>query len=142
VGVGDAEGTVVDTGSSDADGSAIGSGGEDADVGLGAGTVVGASAATAGPPPARAPDTPPIEIEDPNAALSLRESGRIRPLGDLYSVSEKQLDGEVIDAKLVGTAREGWTYDLRVVTRDGLVRQARYDAATLALRSLDGEPVR
>jgi uncharacterized membrane protein YkoI len=51
------------------------------------------------------------------------------------------LDGEVIDATLVGTTRQGWSYDLRVVTRDGHVRQARYDAATLALRSLDGQPV-
>jgi hypothetical protein len=47
----------------------------------------------------------------------------------------------VIDAKLVGTDAQGWSYDLRVVTRDGHVRQARYDAATLALRSLDGRPV-
>ena len=89
------------------------------------------------------PDAKPVEteIEDPNSALSLRETGQIRPLGDLYSVAEKQLDGEVIDAKLVGTADGAWTYDLRVVTRDGLVHQARYDAATLALRSLDGQPV-
>ena len=36
---------------------------------------------------------------------------------------------------------KGWTYDVRVVTRDGHVQQARYDAATLALRSLDGQPV-
>jgi uncharacterized membrane protein YkoI len=85
-------------------------------------------------------DTP-AEIEDPNSALGLREAGQIRPLGDLYKVAERQLDGEVIDAKLVGTSRQGWSYDLRVVTRDGHVRQARYDAATLALRSLDGQPV-
>ena len=91
----------------------------------------------------RAPEAKPVEteIEDPNSALSLRETGKIRPLGDLYSVAEKELAGEVIDAKLVSTVREGWTYDLRVVTRVGLVRQARYDAATLALRSLDGQPV-
>ena len=73
--------------------------------------------------------------------LSLRETGQIRPLGDLYSEAEKQLDGEVIEAKLVGTVEGAWTYDLRVVTNDGVVHQARYDAATLALRSLDGQPV-
>jgi hypothetical protein len=33
-----------------------------------------------------------------------------------------------------------WTYDLRV-ERKGVVHQARYDAATLALRSVDGKPV-
>ena len=47
----------------------------------------------------------------------------------------------MIDAKLVSTRAHGWSYDLRVVTRDGLVREARYDAATLDLRSLDGQPV-
>jgi uncharacterized membrane protein YkoI len=73
--------------------------------------------------------------------MSLRETGRIRSLGDVYKVAEQQLGGEVIDAKLVGTARQGWTYDLRVVTQDGHVREARYDAATLALRSLDGRPI-
>ena len=73
--------------------------------------------------------------------MNLRESGRIRPLGDVYRVAEQQFGGEVIDAKLVGTSRQGWTYDLRVVTRDGHVRQARYDAATLALRTVDGQPV-
>ena len=91
----------------------------------------------------RAPstETPETEIEDPNSALSLREAGAIRPLGDLFKVAEQQLSGEVIDAKLVGTAVKGWTYDLRVVTKDGHVRQARYDAATLDLRSLDGQPI-
>jgi uncharacterized membrane protein YkoI len=81
------------------------------------------------------------EVEDPNSALSLRESGKIKSLGDLYSVAEKQLEGEVIDAKLVGTVTGEWAYDLRVITKDGLVREARYDAATLALRTLDGQPV-
>jgi hypothetical protein len=56
-------------------------------------------------------------------------------------VAEKQLDGVVLDAKLVGNIHQGWNYDLRVVTEDGLVHQARYDAATLALRALDGQPV-
>jgi uncharacterized membrane protein YkoI len=70
----------------------------------------------------------------------LREAGRIRSLDDVYSKAERQLDGEVIGAKLV-SSREGWTYDVRVVTRDGHVRQARYDASTLALRSVDGAPV-
>jgi uncharacterized membrane protein YkoI len=55
--------------------------------------------------------------------------------------AKQQLGGEVVDAKLVGTGAEGWSYDLRVVTSDGHVRQARYDAATLSLRSLDGRPV-
>ncbi|WP_119299734.1 hypothetical protein [Dongia deserti] len=59
----------------------------------------------------------------------------------MYKVAEQQLNGEVIDAKLVGTTADGWSYDLRVITRDGHVRQARYDASTLALRSLDGQPI-
>jgi hypothetical protein len=36
---------------------------------------------------------------------------------------------------------QGWDYDLRVVTEDGHVRQARYDAATLSLEALDGQPI-
>ncbi len=100
-------------------------------------------AASSGATSARAAATKPVEteIEDPDSVLSLRETGQIRSLGDLYSVAEKQLDGEVIDARLVGTVTGGWTYDLRVVTDDGVVHQARYDAATLALRSLDGQPI-
>ena len=100
----------------------------------------GGSGATSG----RAPDAKPVEteIEDPNSALSLRESGQIRPLGDLYKVAERQLDGEVIDAKLVGTARQGPGPTICASSRaTGMVHQARYDAATLALRSLDGQPV-
>ena len=85
---------------------------------------------------------PEAEIKDANSALSLREAGAIRPLDDVFSVAEQQLDGEVIDAKLVATSTDGLAYDLRVVTHDGRVRQARYDAATLALQSLDGQPVR
>ncbi|HEY1385988.1 MAG TPA: hypothetical protein VGF43_20350, partial [Dongiaceae bacterium] len=84
---------------------------------------------------------PETEISDPNSALSLRETGQIRPLDEVYKKAEKQLDVHVIDAKLVESKKQGWTYDLRVVTRDGHVRVARYDAATLALRSLDGQPV-
>ena len=73
--------------------------------------------------------------------LSLREAGVIRPLEDVYKTAEEQLDCRVLDAKLVGNVNQGWDYDLRVVTEDGVVHQARYDAATLALRTLDGQPV-
>jgi uncharacterized membrane protein YkoI len=80
-------------------------------------------------------------VEDTDSVLSLREAGLIRPLEDVYKLAEEQLDGRVLDAKLVGNVSQGWDYDLRVVTEDGVVHQARYDAATLALRSLDGQPV-
>ena len=80
-------------------------------------------------------------VEDTDSVLSLREAGLIRPLEDVYTVAEKQLGGRVLDAKLVGNVNQGWDYDLRVVTEDGHVHQARYDAATLALRTLDGQPV-
>jgi hypothetical protein len=76
-----------------------------------------------------------------NSALGLREAGVIQPLEDVFKTAEAQLDGEVLDAKLVGNARDGWNYDLRVVTEDGHVRVARYDAATLKLRALDGQPI-
>jgi len=81
------------------------------------------------------------QVEDPNSVLGLREAGVIRPLEDVYKVAEKQLDGVVLDAKLVGSTGQGWNYDLRVVTEDGHVHKARYDATTLALRALDGQPV-
>ena len=76
-----------------------------------------------------------------NSALGLREAGVIHSLKDVYRVAEEQLDGRVLDAQLVGSALEGWDYDLRVVTEDGHVHNARYDAATLALEALDGQPV-
>jgi hypothetical protein len=94
-----------------------------------------------GPVASDSSGTPETEISDPNSVMGLREAGEIRPLGDVYTVAEQQLGGEVIDAKLVGTARRGWSYDLRVVTEDGRVRNARYNAATLSLQSLDGKPV-
>ena len=84
---------------------------------------------------------PETQIEDTDSVLSLREAGVIRPLEDVYEVAEEQLDGRVLDAKLVGNVNQGWNYDLRVVTEDGHVHNARYDAATLALRTLDGQPV-
>lgn len=80
-------------------------------------------------------------VQSPNAALVLREAGEIRPLGDLYRAAQQQFGGEIIDAQLVGNPRQGWEYDLRIVMDDGRVLNARYDAATLALRSLDGEPL-
>lgn len=76
-----------------------------------------------------------------NSALGLREAGVIRPLEDVYSVAEEQLKGRVLDAELVGSSVHGWNYDLRVVTEDGHVRRARYDAATLSLQALDGQPI-
>src|SRR4030095_12771933 len=102
----------------------------------------GTGSGTSDAAPGRAPDAKPVEteIEDPDTVLSLRETGQIRSLADLYSVAEKQLDGKVMDAKLVGTVTGEWNYDLRV-EKDGVVHQARYDAATLALRSFDGQPV-
>ena len=75
------------------------------------------------------------------SVLGLREAGVIRPLEDVYKTAEEQLECRVLDAKLVGNVNQGWDYDLRVVTEDGVVHQARYDAATLALRTLDGQPV-
>jgi len=102
--------------------------------GSGSGGSGGGSAATTG-------DGAVPEIEDANSALDLREAGEIRSLNEVYKKAEQQLGGQVIDAKLVGSKRQGWNYDLRVVTQDGHVRKARYDAATLALRALDGQPV-
>ena len=91
--------------------------------------------------PANSGSTPETQVEDTNSVLGLREAGLIRPLEDVYKTAEEQLDGRVLDAKLVGNVNQGWDYDLRVVTEDGVVHQARYDAATLALRTLDGQPV-
>ena len=80
------------------------------------------------------------EIEDPNAALGLREAGRIHSLADAYSAAERQFGGEVIDAALTMHDSKTWTYDLRLVTQDGRVRTLSYDATTLALLTVDGAP--
>jgi hypothetical protein len=84
---------------------------------------------------------PATEIVDPQAVLSLREAGVIQPLDVVYNTAERQLAGKVIDAKLMADDQHRLTYDLRVVTEAGHVRRARYDAATLALLSVDDRPV-
>jgi hypothetical protein len=81
-------------------------------------------------------------IQDENTALGLREAGAIHPLNDAYAAAERQFGGEVIDATLERSDVGGWTYDLRLVTEDGRVRTLSYDATTLALRTIDGKPVR
>jgi hypothetical protein len=79
-------------------------------------------------------------VQDSNAALGLREAGRIHSLTDAYAVAERQFGGEVIDATLADNAAGGWTYELRLVTDDGRVRTLSYDATTLALLTIDGYP--
>jgi hypothetical protein len=81
------------------------------------------------------------EAEDANAALGLREAGRIHPLADAYNAAEGQFGGKVIDATLALHGSRTWTYDLRLVTDDGRVRTLSYDATTLALLAVDGMPV-
>lgn len=81
------------------------------------------------------------DAEDANAALGLREAGRIHPLADAYNAAEGQFGGKVIDATLALHGSRTWTYDLRLVTDDGRVRTLSYDATTLALLAVDGEPV-
>jgi uncharacterized membrane protein YkoI len=80
------------------------------------------------------------EAAAPNSALGLLESGRIQPLAELYRVAEQQFGGEVVDAKLVADGKQGWAYDLRVVTEDGYVRNVSYNASTLTLTSMNGAP--
>ena len=86
------------------------------------------------------PDSPAFGV-GANSALGLREAGIIQPLEEVYRLAEEQLHGEVLDAELVGGGPGGWKYELRIVTEDGHVRRARYDAATLSLVSLDGQPI-
>lgn len=76
-----------------------------------------------------------------SSVLGLREAGAIRPLADVYSAAEQQFGGEVIGAKLMTDGRQGWTYDVRVVTEDGYVHDVSYNATTLGLLAVDGEPV-
>src|SRR5688572_9259879 len=80
------------------------------------------------------------EAAAPNSALGLLESGRIQPLAEVYRVAEQQFGGEVVDARLVADGKQGWAYDLRVVTEDGYVRNVSYNASTLTLRSMNGAP--
>jgi hypothetical protein len=82
------------------------------------------------------------EAAAPNSALGLLESGRIQPLAEVYRVAEQQFGGEVVDAKLVADGKQGWAYDLRVVTQDGYVRNVSYNASTLTLTSMNGAPAK
>jgi len=81
------------------------------------------------------------KIVEPASALSLRESGTIRPLSDAFIVAKRQFGGDVIDATLEIQDATTWTYDLRLITDDGRVRALSYDAATLVLITVDGVPV-
>jgi uncharacterized membrane protein YkoI len=47
----------------------------------------------------------------------------------------------VIGAKLMVDDTKRLTYDVRVVTEDGRVRRARYDAGSLALLSVDDQQI-
>lgn len=78
---------------------------------------------------------------DPDTALSLRNAGRIKPLSEVYAAAERQFDGEVIDARLVGDQIAGWAYEVRVVGEDGRLHDVTYGATNLAVVSVDGEPV-
>jgi hypothetical protein len=77
----------------------------------------------------------------PDTALELRINGQIKPLAEVYALAERQFDGKVVDAKLVGDEASGWTYDVRLVTEDGYLRDVSYNAANLAVLSIDGQPV-
>lgn len=77
----------------------------------------------------------------PDAVLELRRAGKIKPLAELYEVVARQFGGEVVDAELVGDETTGWSYDVRVVTADGHLRDVVYGAASLAVLSIDGQPV-
>ena len=71
--------------------------------------------------------------DKPDILMPLKERG--------CGVLRLRLTTGNISAELVGQGEGRWAYDLRVVTRDGHVRRARYDAASLALLSLDGQAV-
>ena len=81
------------------------------------------------------------EDASPTSALSLRESGAIHPLAEAYAIAERQFGGKVLDASLTAHQGSGWRYDIHLVTDDGQVRTLSYDAATLSLMSVDGEPI-
>jgi hypothetical protein len=91
--------------------------------------------------PADAGATAPADDGISSSPLTLREAGAIRPLADVYSAAEEQFGGEVIDAKLMTDGRQGWTYDVRIVTDDGYVHDVSYNAVTLGLLAVDGELV-
>jgi hypothetical protein len=77
----------------------------------------------------------------PDTALELRTTGQIKPLAEVYQDAERRFGGKVVDARLVGDEASGWTYDVRVRTEDGYVRDVSYNATNLAVRSIDGQPV-
>lgn len=109
--------------------------------GNGNGNAGGNSATNSSAAASASSTAPATEIVDPLAVLTLREAGVIQPLDVVYDMAERQLGGKVIDAKLMADGRQRLTYDLRVVTEAGHVRKARYDAASLALLSVDDRPV-
>jgi uncharacterized membrane protein YkoI len=117
---------------SNGSGNGNGNGGGNSNAGGNGKSNAGGNGPTAG--------TPPTD-EFSNSPLGLREAGAIQPLADVYSAAEQQFGGEVIGAKLLPDERDGWTYDLRIVTEDGYVHDVSYNAVTMALISVDGDPI-
>jgi len=80
--------------------------------------------------------------DDAERALELRETGKIKPLGQVYASAERQFQGRIIGSKLVATPGEGsgWRYDLSLINLSGQVQQISYDAGSGNLLAVDGSP--
>ncbi len=80
--------------------------------------------------------------DEAERALDLRESGKIKPLGQVFAIAERKFLAKVIGSALIETPGlgSGWRYDLRVRTGDGKVQEVSYDAGSGALVEIDGLP--
>ena len=76
---------------------------------------------------------------DAAPAASLDRSRLLYADADLAAVDKPA--GVPAQPTLTTDRGAGWRYDLHLVTEDGRVRTLSYDAVTLSLLSVDGEPV-
>ncbi|KWT66821.1 putative lipoprotein [Hyphomicrobium sulfonivorans] len=65
----------------------------------------------------------------PEEAQRLLRSGRIKALGDIVTIVQKQVDGDLIDAEL--DEEDGvYIYELKILRRDGRLQEIEADAST------------
>jgi uncharacterized membrane protein YkoI len=75
---------------------------------------------------------------DQERARAARQRGEILPLGEVLARARSLLDGRMIETEL--EREDGrWVYELTLLTPDGQVVEALFDAASAELLELEGE---
>ena len=82
--------------------------------------------------------TPLFADEDHEMARRLRESGKLLPLEQILESARAVQSGDVLEVELEKT-REGYCYELKLLTPEGRVEELLFDATTGEFLGLEGE---